>query len=149
MEANIRAIGGVLSMAVVLVVFSADFASAQYPPRGTPVYDAKTELTLRGTVEAVKTVPGRIGRRSVQGTHVVLKTSNETMEVHVGPSAFLKEVEFEVGNGDTVEIVGSRVKVDGVDVLLAREIRKDDRSWTLRDATGRPRWMRARRRPAE
>jgi hypothetical protein len=120
-----------------------------------PMYDTKTETTLKGTVEDVKTVSGMMGGSGpmgrggrtgmpgmamMQGTHLILKTDTETIEVHLGPSAYLKDQKIEMAKGDTLEIVGSRVKIGESDALLAREIRKGETSWTLRDADGRPRW---------
>jgi hypothetical protein len=119
------------------------------------MYDTTTETTLKGTVEEVKTVSGMMdgggrmapggrmgaqGMAMMQGTHIMLKTDAETIEVHLGPSAFLKEQKIEIGKGDVLEIVGSRVKIGDSDALIAREVRKGETSWTLRDANGRPRW---------
>ncbi len=104
-------------------------------------YDTKTEATLGGTVEAVEIVtpPGR-GRRGLGGTHLTLKTDKETLEVHLGPTAFLRDQQAEIAKGDAVEIVGSRVVIDDETVVLAREVKKGGRTWTLRDASGRPLW---------
>lgn len=108
------------------------------------MYDTKTETTLTGTVEEVKTVidmMGGGGRIGGQGTHLMLKTAKETIEIHLGPSAFLREKNIEIAKGDAVEALGSRVKIGPSDALIAREIRKGGTSWTLRDANGRPLWM--------
>lgn len=119
-----------------------------------PMYDTKTETTLAGTVEEVKTMGGAMGRAGrvgaqgmrMQGTHLVVKTEKETIEVHLGPSAFLKEKNIEIAKGDAVEVVGSRVKFGESDALIAREIRRGETSWTLRDTNGRPLWrMKGRR----
>jgi hypothetical protein len=119
------------------------------------MYDTTTETTLKGTVEEVKTVsgmmggggrtapggrPGAQGMAMMQGIHVMLKTDAETLEVHLGPSAFLKDQKIEIAKGDALEIVGSRVKIGESEALIAREVRKGQTSWTLRDASGRPRW---------
>lgn len=120
--------------------------TGQQMPR---IYDTKTETTLTGTVEEVKTVTGMMdggGRMGGQGTHLMLKTAKETIEVHLGPSAFLKEKNVEIAKGDGVEVLGSRVKIGPSDALIAREIRKGETSWTLRDANGRPLWARMGRR---
>jgi hypothetical protein len=119
------------------------------------MYDTTTETTLKGTVEEVKTVSGMLGgggrmapggrtgaqgMAMMQGIHVTLKTDAETLEVHLGPSAFLKDQKIEIAKGDALEIVGSRVKIGESEALIAREVRKGQTSWTLRDANGRPRW---------
>jgi hypothetical protein len=108
-----------------------------------PTYDTKAEATLQGTVEEVKTVSGMMGGRGVQGTHLMLNAGGETIEVHLGPSWFLKEKNVEIAKGDTVEVIGERRKIGESDALLAREIHKDKTVWTLRDAYGRPLWARA------
>jgi hypothetical protein len=111
-------------------------------------YDPATETTLSGQVtKAEEVLPaGRSGRRGLGGLHLELKTGDATVVVHLGPAAFVKENGFNVAVGDRLEITGSRVTVDGDAVLLAREIKKDDRTLTLRDASGRPLWSGGRRR---
>ncbi len=106
------------------------------------MYDVKTEARFAGEVVEVLDVtpPGRTGRRSLGGTHLTLKTATESLEVHLGPTAFLKDRKVELARGDAVDILGSRVTLDGESVLLAREIKKGERTWTLRDSTGRPLW---------
>ena len=125
-------------------------AFAQRGPGRGPMtmYDSKTEATLAGTVEEVKTGSGTAGHGGYgccpeigpQGTHILLKTEKETIEVVLGPSSFLKEHKIEIVKGDTVEAVGSRVTIAGSPALIAREIRKGDTSVPLRDANGRPLW---------
>jgi hypothetical protein len=112
------------------------------------MYDTATEVTLAGTVERVITIDemaGRGGRgrgmgMGMGGTHLMLKTDQETIEVHLGPSAYLKEQHVEIAAGDAIEVVGSRVTMNESEGVLARELRKGDHSWTLRDADGRPKW---------
>jgi hypothetical protein len=152
------------SVAAAVLLLAAAPVPAQ-PQRGMgprmPMYDLKTETTLTGTVAEVRTVSEMMGGRGggmgmqgrgmqgmgMEGTHVMLKTDAETIEVHVGPSAFLKERQVELLQGDAIEVLGSRVKIGEADALLAREIRKGETRWTLRDASGRPEWMRMMGRP--
>jgi hypothetical protein len=74
------------------------------------------------------------------GLHVTLKTSTESIVVHLGPAAYLKEKGFVIEAGDHLEILGSRVKVADESVVLAREVKKGERTLTLRDGSGRPLW---------
>jgi hypothetical protein len=76
----------------------------------------------------------------MEGTHVMLKTESGVIEVHLGPSPFLKEKHVEIAKGDAVEVVGSRLKMGETDAILAREIRKGETSWSFRDANGGPLW---------
>lgn len=139
-----------VSVAAVLVVGLAAFALAQTPPKGrqgSPMYDVTSETTITGIVESIETItgPGGRGRRGLGGTHLVVKTETDTLEVHVGPTAYLTEQKITLAKGDAVEILGSRVTIDEEPVLLARHITKGSAKWTLRDASGRPLWSGPRR----
>jgi hypothetical protein len=50
-----------------------------------------------------------------------------------------------IAKGDTLVVVGSRVTVDGDSVFIAKEVKKGDSAWTLRDAAGLPLWRGGRR----
>jgi hypothetical protein len=127
-----------------LLVVGVSFAFAQAPSpagQGAPMYDLKTETTINGTVESVETIKaGGRGRRGLGGTHLVLKTEKDSVEVHVGPTAYLAEKGITLAKGDKIEILGSRVTADNETFLIARQIKKGDNTWTLRDASGRPAW---------
>jgi hypothetical protein len=77
----------------------------------------------------------------------VLKTDTETIEVSLGPSSFLQEKKYTFEKGDQLQVTGSKVKLAGADLLIAREVKKGDAVITLRDAQGVPEWRGGRRRP--
>jgi hypothetical protein len=134
---------GVGIAAFVFSVVTPVLAQPQGRGQGSPRYDVSTEATVTGTVESVDQIsdPGTgRGRRGLGGTHITLKTSAETLEVHLGPTAFLNEKRVAIAKGDTLVVVGSRVTVDGDSVFLAKEVKKGDSAWTLRDAAGLPLW---------
>jgi hypothetical protein len=114
-------------------------------PKSSPNYNTATEITVKGTVEAVnqQTSPKGWG-----GTHIILKTEKETFDVHVGPSWYLTQNNFSFAKGDQIEVTGSKVKFGNTDAVLAREIKKGDKSLTLRNAQGVPAWSRGRARKA-
>jgi hypothetical protein len=121
----------------------ASLAAAQTGPgQGSKMYDVKTETTVAGTVEGVETITGSggKGRRGLGGTHLSVRTSAGPVEVHVGPTGYLAEQKIVLAKGDELEILGSRVTIDNESVLIARQIKKGDKTWVLRDATGRPAW---------
>ena len=116
--------------------------SPQATPQGSRIYDVKTETSITGTVERVENITGAggRGRQGMGGTHLAVKTKNDTLNVHVGPTAYLAEKGITLAKGDRLEILGSRVTVDNETFLIARQIKKGDSTWTLRDASGRPAW---------
>jgi len=151
-----------LSAAIPSTVFAqdeaTDRATGSVPPqersdaRDVPVYDPKSEGTFTGTVSDVQTGgPGRLGwlmrmhtlglgHKGAQETHVLVKTDTDTVRIHLGPTAFLKQKGVEINEGDALQVVGSRVAGDDSGVVLAREIRKGTNTWTFRDASGHPLW---------
>jgi hypothetical protein len=116
--------------------------SSQVARQGSGMYDGKTETTITGVVERVENITGTggRGRQGMGGTHLAFKTEKEAVDVHVGPAAYLAEKGIALAKGDRLEILGSRVTVDDEAVLIARQIKKGENTWTLRDASGRPAW---------
>lgn len=127
---------------LTLVFLTAAVVLAQGPKKGMRNYDPSTEITVKGTVEEVQQTQGR---RGWNGTHLILKTAAENMEVHVGPSSYLTEKQFSFAKGDQLEVVGSKVELGTKAVLIAREITKDGNKLVLRNAQGIPMWPRGRR----
>lgn len=122
--------------AVVLVsVFLAAPAGAQGQAKA-PEYDVNAEVTVRG--EVVETHESRI-TADHPGLHLVLKTEEETVEVHACPVRFLNELEFTIEKGDKLAVTGSRRK--GTSLIVAREITKGQLSLILRDKKGVPNWL--------
>jgi hypothetical protein len=68
---------------------------------------------------------------------VTVKTTTESIEAHLGPTAWLREQGVDLTEGDVVDISGWRVTMGETPVLLAREITKGSTTWTLRHGTGR------------
>lgn len=134
-----------LGVAALCVAGLGSVAGAQPVPaggQGSTMYDVKSETTITGTVESVENIAetGGRGRCCTGGTHLVLKTDKDSIGVHVGPTAYLAGKGITFAKGDRLEILGSRVTVDKETVLIARQVKKGDNTWTLRDASGRPAW---------
>ena len=129
------------SLLAIVLGIGAYTALGQAPGPGSRMYDPKTETTVTGVVQGVKEVAG--GGRGT-GTHLVVKTDSGVIEVHVGPSWYPKQQNCEFKKDDEVKVLGSKVKFEGADVLIARQIKTSDKTWTLRDAQGIPAWSHGR-----
>lgn len=129
----------------VVLAFAATAALAQGrgPGMGMPNYDPKTEVTVKGTIEDVQQQQGRHGW---MGTHLVMKTDSELLDVHVGPSAYITENQFSFAKGDAIEVIGSKVIIQDKDALLARQVIKGGKTLVLRNAQGIPEWSGSRQR---
>jgi hypothetical protein len=136
---------GVAVLLLLPICLAMPVSRSTQPRMGMPMYDKRAEVTVTGTVEDIREMTGMSGMAggSVRGMHLMLKTDKETFEVHLGPVTYLKEQKVDVAKGDTIEVSGARVTMGDRRVILARELRKGDQTWTLRDAEGRPRWRMA------
>jgi DNA/RNA endonuclease YhcR with UshA esterase domain len=111
------------------------------PVRGARNYDPQTETTIKGTIEAVNQVHGRQG---CCGEHLSLNTGTALVQVHVGPAAYVKQQQFSFVKGDEIEVTGSKIELNGKDVIIAREIRKQGKTLVLRSPQGIPNWAGSR-----
>ncbi len=134
------------SAAAWALAFGIGFPSAAQqagPPQGGPRYDPKTEVTVTGTVEEAREIPSQGGGHA--GMHALLKTEGGVFDVRLGPAEFWKRHGFELAKGDSIEVTGSKVKSGDAEFLIAREVKKGDKTVTLRDSSGVPVWSRGPR----
>ena len=95
-------------------------------------YNPATVETISGTVTAVSSV-------NTWGLHIKVKTANAVIGVHLGPEWFLKG-KMTLKAGDTVTATGSKVNIDGEDVIIAKTITKGTSTVQLRNDNGVPLW---------
>jgi hypothetical protein len=126
-----------LACVVALVAVAPAFARQHDMNDMSMKYDKATERTISGTVEGVFEVPGNT---AMSGTHLVVKMSSGEIHVHAGPGAFLASKKIAFQKGDKIEVVGSLVKGEGFEAILARQIKRGSEVLTLRDASGKPLW---------
>lgn len=124
-----------LQLAAVGVLTSA--ALSQAPPK----YDRATETTLKATVQELKLVPPS-GNKPI--AYLLTKTGpdkdKDTIEVFLCPKSFLDELGIAFKADDSIQITGSKVKQDGADLILAREVVKSGETLTFRFQDGKPAW---------
>jgi hypothetical protein len=120
-----------LKIAAIAVVASSAFA--QTPPK----YDPATEGKFKGTVEELNMVPPTGGKPVA---YLVLKSGPDAMRIFLCPKKFLDEMGVEFKANDEIEVTGSKIKQDGGDLTLAREVVKGGDTLTLRFKDGKPAW---------
>ena len=121
-------------LALTLVATS---AFSQAPPK----YDPATETTVKGTVGELKFVPPTGGKPNA---HLVTKTGpdkdKDTIDIFLCPKSFLDQMGITFKPDEAVEVKGSKVKQDGADLILAREMLKGGEVLTFRFPDGKPAW---------
>ena len=124
-----------LLLAVVSVFTASTFAQA--PPK----YDRATETTLKATVEEFKLVPPSGGKPIA---YLLMKTGpdkdKDSVQIFLCPKSFLDELGIAFKADESIQITGSKVKQDGADLILAREVVKNGETLTFRFQDGKPAW---------
>jgi hypothetical protein len=120
-----------LPLAAVTVLSTLAFSQA------SPKYDPATETTFKGVVQELKLVPPSGGKPIL---YLVMKSSPDSAQVFLCPKKFLDDMGIEFKPDDAIEVTGSKVKQDGADLTLAREVVKSGETLTLRFKDGKPAW---------
>lgn len=134
--------------AAVLILFTISASAAWRGWRGSGgwgmgsayqrMYNPQTVETISGTVESViKFTPMR-GMH--YGIHLMVKTNEGIIPVHLGPDWYIERQDMKFVKGDKVEIMGSRVTFNGKPAIIAREVKKDGGVLVLRNDAGVPEW---------
>ncbi len=71
---------------------------------------------------------------------MLVKNGTGIVDVYLCPKLFLDEMGVVFSKGDEIAVTGSKVKQDGADLVLAREVVKGNDTLVLRDDKGNPVW---------
>ena len=112
-------------------------SAAQKPQgeTGAPKYDARTQTTIKGTVEEVK-----LPAKGNEIAHLMVKSGSVIVDVYLCPKSFLDDMGLSFSKGEEVAVTGSKITQDSGDMVLARSIEKGNDNVTLRDDKGTPVW---------
>ena len=102
-----------------------------------PKYDLHAEMKTKGVIDEVNLLS--VGSRK-DFTELILKLGEEKIHVYVCPKPFEEEMGISFTKGDQIAVTGSKVKHEGADVILARELVKGQDTLMFRDAKGAPVW---------
>lgn len=109
-----------------------------FTQNAVPRYDPAQETILKGTVQQVNDyqcpVSGTIG------THISVKTGDQTIEVHLAPATFMKDYGIVIKAGDSVIVTGMRLTFDGKPAMIAKTVADDRARYRFREDDGRPEW---------
>jgi hypothetical protein len=107
------------------------------------MYNPDVVETVSGTVQSVEKITPMEGMST--GVHVLLKTEDETVDIHLGPAWYISRLDTKIVKGDKIEVKGSRVTMRGKPTIIASEIKKGESVLILRDENGIPAWSGWRR----
>jgi hypothetical protein len=118
----------------VLILTSTALLGAASGPR----YDRSAEKSYAGTIATVVSFAAADG---TVGVHVDLKTDDgKAVSVHLGPAMYIGMQNFWFFADDKVEIIGTKMTVDGNVAIWAKAIQKGAETLVLRTDDGTPKW---------
>lgn len=71
---------------------------------------------------------------------VETKANKGAVAVNLGPIWYVEEKGFAINEGDSIQVTGSKLRVNGRYVLIATEVSKDGKSLKIRGEDGTPLW---------
>lgn len=102
------------------------------------LFDPTSIVTISGEVISVNHFTPF--RRMGPGYLVVVRTSNETIPVHVGPAWYVEPLGFRIDPGDQVRVIGSRIEFNAEPAIMPMTVLKEGQVLELRDSNGIPVW---------
>ena len=108
-------------------------AAQTHPPK----YDPATETKMKGVVEEVRLPPKG---QEKDAAHLLIKNGDDMIDIYLCPKSFLDDMGVTFSKGDAIAVTGSKIKQDGADLILAREVVKGQDTLVLRDDKGNPVW---------
>jgi len=120
---------------VLLLIMGVSFhrpISAQ----GAALYNASDEVVVGGLVQEVQEFDSPVSEGEF-ASHLMLKTRDGVLQVHLAPVRIMAGQKLSFAPGDQIEVVGSRIKLNGQRGVIAREISRGGETFIFRDREGR------------
>jgi len=124
-----------ISLLPILAIFFCSGLSTAQTHR--PKYDPATETKMKGVVEELKLPPKG---QEKEAAHLMTKIGDDMIDIYLCPKSFMDDMGVTFSKGDAIAFTGSKVKQDGADLILAREVVKGQDTLVLRDDKGNPVW---------
>jgi hypothetical protein len=120
---------------VLAILLCCGLSAAQTQP---PKYDPATETKIKGVLEELRLPPKGQEKDAV---HLLIKNGDEMIDIYLCPKSFMDDMGVTFSKGDAISVTGSKVKQEGADLILAREVVKSQDTLVLRDDKGNPVWI--------
>jgi len=102
-------------------------------------FDSEKIVTVSGTIESISSF--KPSADSSAGLRLRIRTDDgRLLLVNAGPFNFANQKGMSFDAGERITITGSRVQIAGQNIILASQLKKDDKTVQLRTRQGRPLW---------
>jgi hypothetical protein len=102
-----------------------------------PKYDTHTEMKTKGAVDEINILPLGTNKDFVE---LVIKNGDDKIHIYVCPKTFQDELGISFSKGEAIAVTGSKVKQEGADVILTKELTRGTDTLVFRDDKGEPVW---------
>lgn len=102
-------------------------------------FDVNSMETIEGEVTEVTIQTGQ-NNMGTPGVHIVVKTKDSTIPVHLGPVWYMEQQEYSFQKGDKVTVYGSRIMYNDAPAIIAVRVNRGDMLLQLRNRQGIPNW---------
>jgi len=121
-------------LSVLMLVMGVNFQSPS-TAQGAALYNSADEVSVQGIVQSVEDFDCPVSEGEVSG-HLNLKTSGGVLQVHLAPVRILRSQKISFMPGDSIGVVGSKIRLAGTKGIIAREITRNTETIIFRDQSG-------------
>ncbi|MBZ5570375.1 MAG: hypothetical protein LAO09_00670 [Acidobacteriia bacterium] len=125
----------VVVIAAVLWILGFSF-HAPASGQGAALYNPADEVTASGVVQEIQDYDCPVSEFELS-RHLMLKTADGSIEVHLAPNRILHGQKLSFSPGDQVQVVGSKVRLAGKNGIIARELTRHNETIIFRDHQGK------------
>ena len=103
--------------------------------QGAGLYNPVNEVAVRGIVREVQEFDCPVSEGELS-SHLMVKTEDGVLQVHLAPVRIMVSQKLSFAPGDQIEVVGSKLKLNGQNGVIARVVTRGNESFTFRDRQG-------------
>jgi len=122
-------------IAVLLLVLGVGF-HRPVTAQGAALYNPANEVVVKGIVQEEQDFDCPVSEGEV-GSHLMLKTSAGVLQVHLAPVRIMSSQKLSFAPGEQIEVVGSKIRLEGKNGVIAREITRGNETIIFRDGQGK------------
>ena len=130
--------GMVFAVAVTVILLLVLGVSFHEPvtAQGAALYNPATEDIVRGVVQEAQDFDCPVSEGEL-GSHLMLKTAQGVLRIHLAPARLMAKRNLRFVAGDQIQVLGSKVRLEGMNGLIAREITRGNETIIFRDGQGK------------
>jgi hypothetical protein len=130
--------GGICAVAVIAILLLVAGVRFERPlsSQGAALYNAANEAVLSGVVQEFQKFPCPVSEGE-EGGHLLLKTDESVVRVHLAPGRILRSQNITFAPGDKISVVGAKFRFQGSNDLIAREVTRGNENFIFRDHSGK------------